>query len=193
MKGKILSIAGFCYAIFALMASVGTFSTINRASPIQGTGNNLVQENRGSDGHCERLPRLAGGAENPANRMQHGWLLLQAKAAQAISGETVATIVQEDRTKNFLPNCMILWTAEWCGSCKKMKSIVGELRGEGYTVYVLDYNENKELAKKMDIKTLPTSIIWEDKKEVKRHIGVVKADKIKKTLKKNEDPDYDIF
>jgi thioredoxin 1 len=196
MKTKLFTIVGFCYAALAIMAASGSIDTINRASIVEGSKDCMARENRGSDGYCERLPGLAGSAKtegNPANQLHHGWLPLQAKAAQAISGETIATIVQEDRTKNFLPNCMILWTAEWCKSCEKMEAVVEELREDGYTAYVLDYDENKELAKKMGIRSLPTSIVWEDKKEVKRHVGVVKADKIKKTLKKNEDPDYDIF
>jgi len=194
MKRKILFLLGVSYVTFALvMATGGSIDTINRASIVEGPKDCGARENRGNDVHCERLPGLTEGTENPADRMRHGWLPLQAKAAQTISGEMTATIVQEDRTKNFLPNCMILWTVEWCGSCKKMKSVVEELREEGYTVYVLDYDENKELAKKMGIKSLPTSVIWEDKKEVKRHVGIVKVDKIKKTLKKNEGPDYDIF
>lgn len=197
MKGKIFSLLGVGYVTFALlMATGGSIDTINRASLGPGPQDSVAREDQRSDGHCERLPGLTGSAkigENPANRMRHGWLPLQAKATQAILGETVATIVQEDRTKNFLPNCMILWKAKWCGSCKKMMPVVKQLREEGYTVYVLDYDENKELAKKMGVRSLPTSVIWEDKKEVKRHVGVVKADTIKETLKKNEDLEYEIF
>jgi thioredoxin 1 len=125
--------------------------------------------------------------------MRHGWLPVQAKLTQPISGETVAAIVQEDRTKNFLPNCMILWTAEWCSSCKNMYPVVESLREDGYTVYVLDYDENRALGRKTGVKSLPTSIIWEDKEEVKRHVGVVSEEKILETLKKNEEPEYEIW
>lgn len=197
MKRKVFPLLGFCYVVFALMASVGTFSPVNSASLVPGPQDSVAQENRGSDGHCQRLSGLTGSTEvpegTPAQRMRHGWLPVQAKLAQQISGETVAAIVQEDRTKNFLPNCMILWTAEWCSSCKNMYPVVESLREDGYTVYVLDYDENRALGRKMGVKSLPTSIIWEDKEEVKRHVGVVSEEKILETLKKNEEPEYEIW
>lgn len=198
MKGKILSLLGVCYVTFALlMATGGSITTINRASLVPRPQDSVAQEDKRSDGHCERLPGLKGSTEipegNPAQRMRHRWLPMQAKLTQQISGETVAAIVQEDRTKNFLPNCLILWTAEWCSSCKKMYPIVESLREEGYAVYVLDYDENRALGRKMGVKSLPTSIIWENREEVKRHVGIVSEDKLLETLKKNEEPEYDIW
>jgi thioredoxin 1 len=120
----------------------------------------------------------------PAQLYQQGW----------IPPEQVDTyIVDEVRaSKRLEPNCMVLWTAKWCPSCKKMRPIVKQLNDEGYTVYVLDYDENRKDAKRLNVRTLPTTIIHKNGKEVARHIKVVSKAKILKTLKKNES-DYELY
>jgi thioredoxin-like negative regulator of GroEL len=73
-----------------------------------------------------------------------------------------------------------------------MKPVIKQLSEEGYAVHVLDYDENRKDAKRMDIRTLPTVIIRENGKEVARHVKVVSKNKILKTLKKNK-TEYEIF
>ncbi len=85
----------------------------------------------------------------------------------------------------FQPNCMILWTAEWCPACKSMYPIARILQAEGYTVYILDYDKNKALAKEMRVRSLPTTLIRRGGVEVTRRVGHVTLDEIKKTLTKN--------
>jgi thioredoxin 1 len=104
----------------------------------------------------------------------------------------VITIDKATHLKKLEPNCVVLWTAKWCASCKKMKPVIKQLSEEGYAVHVLDYDENRKDAKRMDIRTLPTVIIRENGKEVARHVKVVSKNKILKTLKKNK-TEYEIF
>ncbi len=85
----------------------------------------------------------------------------------------------------FQPNCMILWTAEWCPACKGMYPIARILQAEGYTVYILDYDRNKKLASEMRVRSLPTTLIRRNGVEVTRRVGHVTLDEIKKTLTKN--------
>jgi len=196
MKTKFFTIAGFCYVACALiMAANSPFTPINRGGVGSGSQDTVAQENRGGDGYSERLSGLtrSPAPEKPANRVWHGWLPTQARIARAQGCETDTTIVQEDRAKNFQPNCLIFWTAKWCSSCKKMYPVVEKLQEEGYVVYILDYDENRDFGRTMGVRSLPTFIIWEAKKEVTRHIGLVSAEEIKKSLKKNTKPNYDIW
>jgi len=94
---------------------------------------------------------------------------------------------------SFKSECAIVWTASWCQSCTKMYPIIARLKKEGYTVYVLDYDKNKALGSRMGIKKLPTTIIWQGGKEKVRYVRTVSAETIKKTLKKNKIPDYEIW
>ena len=36
------------------------------------------------------------------------------------------------------------FTATWCGPCKAFKPVMNEVAGEGYSVQILDVDENKE-------------------------------------------------
>ena len=94
---------------------------------------------------------------------------------------------------SFKSECAIIWTASWCKSCTKMYPVIAQLKKEGYTVYVLDYDENKPLGKYMSITKLPTTIIWQDGKEKIQYEGAVSAVTIKKTLKKNKKLSYVIW
>lgn len=85
-------------------------------------------------------------------------------------------------------NCLVLWAADWCPACKKMYPIVKKLKAEGYNVYIMDYDENREVAKELGIDRLPTTLIFRDGAVVARHVGVTSAETIKKDLKKNSNP-----
>lgn len=166
MKRAILSFLAVCYISFALiMATQGSIATLNRASIINSQNNQPM-------------------------RLRHGWSPLQARKSNNAQKEIPVPLTQNEVTKDFKPNCLIFWSAEWCISCKQMYKTVTQLQKEGYVVYILDYDENRELGSEWGIRTLPTSIIWEDGEEVARHIGVIGVDNIKKTLKKNLIPTY---
>jgi len=49
------------------------------------------------------------------------------------------------------------------------------------------------LAKKWSVRLLPTIFIREGGKEVKKFVGVIPEERIKKYLKKNTPPDYNII
>jgi thioredoxin-like negative regulator of GroEL len=50
----------------------------------------------------------------------------------------------------------------------------------------MDYDANQALASHLSVKKLPTTIIFQDRKEKARHVGNVSSETIKKTLKKNK-------
>lgn len=179
MKKHILSILGVAYVCFALiMATSSQTIPLNSDGSIQGHQDRLEQENRRSDGYSQRLH----GPSRSAQAERHfGWRpeYIQSANAEAATEATAIT------SPVFQPNCMILWTAEWCPACKSMYPIAKMLQAEGYTVYILDFDKNKALAKKMRVQYLPTTLIRRYGVEVTRRTGVVTLEEIKKTLTRN--------
>ena len=63
------------------------------------------------------------------------------------------------------------FTATWCGPCKAFKPVMNEVVGEGHSVQILDVDENKELASKYGVRSVPTTVIEENGVEVDRFVG----------------------
>ena len=62
--------------------------------------------------------------------------------------------------------------AEWCRPCKMFSPILDEISKE-YSLWIgkINADENKEKAAEYDIVSLPTTIVFENGKEVKRILG----------------------
>lgn len=90
-----------------------------------------------------------------------------------------------DADKNF---CVMI-TASWCVPCKRMYKVIKELRKEGYIFYVFDIDSKvfKNFDAKFDVRRVPTFIIYNEGKEIKRTIGTTKADWFRKQLKTREE------
>ena len=65
------------------------------------------------------------------------------------------------------------FTATWCGPCKTFKPIVIELKEEGYSIEIIDLDEQQDIAIKYRISSAPTMIIEENGIEVDRFIGAL--------------------
>jgi len=63
--------------------------------------------------------------------------------------------------------------AEWCGPCKMIAPILDEIAGEhdGLRIGKVDIDENLGLAKRYDIMSIPTMIVFQDGQPVKRLVG----------------------
>jgi len=64
------------------------------------------------------------------------------------------------------------FSATWCGPCKQFKPIMQELSNEGYNIEFIDGDENRDLAIEYNIRSIPTTVIEQDGKEVNRLVGV---------------------
>ena len=64
------------------------------------------------------------------------------------------------------------FSATWCGPCKQFKPIMQELSDEGYDIEFIDGDENKEVAIEYKIRSIPTTVIEKDGKEINRLVGV---------------------
>ena len=65
------------------------------------------------------------------------------------------------------------FTADWCQPCKRTKPIVEELNREQSTAgfQIIDVDDNPDLVKNFNIKSVPTFILFEDGLEKERIIG----------------------
>ena len=65
------------------------------------------------------------------------------------------------------------FTADWCGPCKKVRPIVEELSRDQSEVkfQIIDVDSEGELARKFEVRSIPTFILIEDGQEVNRFTG----------------------
>lgn len=176
-----------CATTLIYLATFCSTTEINRTSIVERQESRLVIEDRRSDGHSERLLRSRRLPEKPE--------YIDGKSARypdlVTEGEA-----SEEAEVGYPSNYLLVWTAKWCGACKKLRAVTEELRAEGFDVYYIDYDENSKEAKKSGVKSLPTSIVYTDGEEVKRVVGTTNAKKqIRKVLEKNtkEPNDYNVY
>jgi thioredoxin len=68
---------------------------------------------------------------------------------------------------------ILYFTAEWCNPCKKVKPIVEELNRESADIrfQIIDADSETDLVKSFEVRSIPTFILIEDGKEIKRTTG----------------------
>ena len=58
------------------------------------------------------------------------------------------------------------FTASWCGPCKAFKPIIQELIAEGNSIEIIDIDSNESLARELNIRSVPTTVIFSEGVEV---------------------------
>jgi len=67
---------------------------------------------------------------------------------------------------------VLYFTADWCNPCKKVKPIVEEINKDSVTKFqMIDVDSEVELAKKFEIRSVPTFILIKNGTEIKRTTG----------------------
>jgi thiol-disulfide isomerase/thioredoxin len=67
---------------------------------------------------------------------------------------------------------VLYFTAEWCNPCQRTRPIAEELKRDGLIDFIfVDADSEIELLQKFGIKSVPTYILLEDGREVKRMNG----------------------
>ena len=74
------------------------------------------------------------------------------------------------------------FTATWCGPCKAFKPIMNEIANEGYSIQVIDVDQNQELASKYGVRSIPATVIEENGVEVDRFVGALPKETVKNKL-----------
>jgi len=67
---------------------------------------------------------------------------------------------------------ILYFTAEWCNPCQRTKPVAESLDRDGIIKFqFIDADDNGELCRKFEIKSVPTFILIEDGKEIRRMNG----------------------
>ncbi len=64
---------------------------------------------------------------------------------------------------------------EWCGPCKAMKPVLENLKsrmGDQVKIIKIDIDENPDIASQLDIRSVPTLMIYQNGERKWRKIGV---------------------
>lgn len=78
---------------------------------------------------------------------------------------------------------ILKFSASWCGPCKMLSKTIEGIKDEvPYPVEEIDIDNNTEMAQKYGIRGVPTMIIVEGDKEVKRKVGAMTAPELKTFL-----------
>ena len=98
-------------------------------------------------------------------------------------------MVQNITTKEFnekISNGKVLvdFYATWCGPCKMLSPIVDELSEEVTNVhfYKVDVDEEELLAEQFNVESIPTLLIFENGKLIKRNLGFIQKKDLKELL-----------
>ena len=93
----------------------------------------------------------------------------------------------ENIVLNNKENAIVDFWATWCGPCKMLgptiEEIAGELDGK-IAVGKVDVDENRELAIKYGVMSIPTVIYFKNGEEAARLIGVQSKEKLIETANK---------
>ena len=67
---------------------------------------------------------------------------------------------------------VLYFTADWCNPCKKVRPVVEEINKDSITKFLfIDIDTELSLAQDYEVMSIPTFILLEDGKEIKRVSG----------------------
>ena len=83
---------------------------------------------------------------------------------------------------------LVYFWASWCMPCKMMAPVLNEVAeeaGDKVTIAKLNVDEQKATAARFSVRSIPTMILFQNGKEVKRIVGVKSKDYLLKELDRN--------
>ncbi|MGH2664655.1 thioredoxin [Flavobacterium sp.] len=75
--------------------------------------------------------------------------------------------------------------ATWCGPCQMLSPILKQVKdnlGERITIIKIDVDKNQELASKLQVRGVPTIILFQQGNQLWRQSGVLSKDEITKII-----------
>jgi thioredoxin len=84
-------------------------------------------------------------------------------------------------------NCILKFTAKWCGPCKMMAPILEKISTEkNINVYEVDVDEEFELSEMFNIRSIPTIyFVSANSGELKHQIGAISQVQMEKLIQKH--------
>lgn len=78
---------------------------------------------------------------------------------------------------------ILKFSASWCGPCKMLSMTIAGIKDQiPYPVEEIDIDEDTELAQKYGIRGVPTLVLVDGVKEIKRKVGALTAPELKQFL-----------
>ena len=77
--------------------------------------------------------------------------------------------------------------ADWCGPCKRLSPILDQLLEEydgAFIVYKVNVDNNKDLARALQVRNIPTLLYLVPKQQPKRSMGLLTKDQLKEIIDK---------
>lgn len=71
--------------------------------------------------------------------------------------------------------------ADWCGPCKMLGPVLEEINE--ISVVKVNVDEHSNIAREYGVMSIPTLILFENGKEVKRNIGFIDVNELKEFIK----------
>lgn len=79
-------------------------------------------------------------------------------------------------------------TAPWCGECRAQKPIVAALSEQpefsSLTIFDVDFDSQKDALRLLNVQKQSTIVIYKDKTEAGRAVGITRRDAIESLMKK---------
>jgi len=95
----------------------------------------------------------------------------------------MGTVEFDDSFKNGVS--LIDFSANWCAPCKAQKPIIKNVAAKfknRASIIEVDIDNNRDLATKFMVQSIPTLIIFKNGKEIKRFVGLQTENTISKSL-----------
>ena len=88
-------------------------------------------------------------------------------------------------SENSKKDILVIFTADWCGACQKMKKDIDDDPSlvDGLIVCYIDYDESPDLVKEYKVKKIPDYFLLSKGVETKRKVGYSNKNDFKKWLK----------
>lgn len=99
--------------------------------------------------------------------------------------KTIADIDQKDLNFKIRENTILMFSAPWCGPCRMLSPILEDLQKEySFNLYKIDTDEEYELSKFFNIRSIPTILFVPLDGKPISHTGAFPKSEIKKFIEK---------
>ena len=80
---------------------------------------------------------------------------------------------------------LVDFNADWCGPCKMLGPVLEEISEQRNDVKIVSVNvdDNRELAEKYDIYSIPCIVVIKNGEEVNRHVGLIPKSAVEALIK----------